>query len=55
MRHYATIDVFSRSVGRRMGKNDAWIAATAAATNSILLTTDADFDHLHSHIQLRRI
>ena len=30
---------------RNMGKNDLWIAATAAATNTTLLTTDSDFDH----------
>jgi predicted nucleic acid-binding protein len=32
---------------RNMGKNDLWIAATAYALNAVLLTTDADFDHLH--------
>lgn len=31
---------------RNMGKNDLWIAATAAVTSSTLLTTDKDFDHL---------
>jgi tRNA(fMet)-specific endonuclease VapC len=30
-----------------MGKNDVWIAATAKATDVVLLTTDKDFDHLH--------
>ena len=31
---------------RPMGKNDLWIAATAHASNAVLLTTDTDFDHL---------
>lgn len=52
---YARIDAFSqgRLVGhtlglssRNMGKNDLWIAATAAVTKATLLTTDRDFDHL---------
>jgi len=30
-----------------MGKNDLWIASLAAMLNLTLLTTDADFDHLH--------
>jgi len=29
-----------------MGKNDLWIAATAAVTGATLLTTDRDFDKL---------
>ncbi len=32
---------------RNMGKNDLWIAATAMATDSTLLTSDKDFDHLN--------
>ena len=31
----------------KMGKNDVWIAATAMATKSKLLTSDQDFEHLH--------
>lgn len=30
-----------------IGKNDLWIAATAQVTNSKLVTTDGDFDHLN--------
>jgi tRNA(fMet)-specific endonuclease VapC len=30
-----------------MGKNDLWIAASAAVTSAVLMTTDKDFDHLH--------
>jgi tRNA(fMet)-specific endonuclease VapC len=44
---YASIDSFSLSVGRKMGKNDLWIAASAAVTGATLMTTDPDFDHLH--------
>ena len=44
---YAVLDAHSESVGRSMGKNDAWIAATAYVTGATLLTTDQDFDHLH--------
>ena len=52
---YAEIDAFSQGnlknkplkmTARNMGKNDLWIAATAAATSSKLLTSDNDFDHL---------
>lgn len=32
---------------RNMGKNDLWIAATAAALGAELLSTDKDFLHLH--------
>ena len=54
---YAEIDAFSqgklpnKSAGfsaRNMGKNDIWIAATAAALNIVLLTTDNDFAHLNN-------
>ena len=48
---YAEIDHFSESQGIKMGKNDAWIAATAKASGATLLTTDPDFDHLNgTHI-----
>jgi predicted nucleic acid-binding protein len=52
---YAEIDAFSQNKikekplgnsARNMGKNDLWIAATSSVTNSKLLTTDRDFDHL---------
>lgn len=46
IRTYAVIDAYCESIGRPMGKNDLWIAATAAALNATLLTTDRDFDHL---------
>ena len=43
---YGEVDSHSRAMGRKMGKNDVWIAATARAAMVTLLTTDADFDHL---------
>jgi len=52
---YAKIDAFSQGkspeirsnfTARNMGKNDLWIAATTYITNSKLLTTDKDFEHL---------
>jgi tRNA(fMet)-specific endonuclease VapC len=50
---YAEIDYYSDQVGKAMGKNDAWIAATAKATGYTLMTTDRDFDHLHpNHLNL---
>lgn len=52
---YAELDTFSRSQGRKMGKNDLWIAASAATNNAILLTTDTDFDHLSpTHLRVWR-
>jgi tRNA(fMet)-specific endonuclease VapC len=43
---YGEIDAYSLNVGRPMGKNDVWIAATARVTGTRLLTMDQDFDHL---------
>jgi tRNA(fMet)-specific endonuclease VapC len=53
LRLYAEIDAFSIAAGRKMGKNDLWIAATTAALSAALpgetwlLTCDQDFYHLH--------
>ena len=44
---YARLDQESRKLGRKMGKNDLWIAAVAAVQGAVILTTDKDFDHLH--------
>ncbi len=52
---YGEIDAYSQNKlptkelgmsARNMGKNDLWIAATAAVTNSILISSDRDFLHL---------
>lgn len=56
---YAEIDSYSQRVNpnfksypfttpRNMGKNDLWIASLAALLGLELVTTDADFDHLHN-------
>jgi tRNA(fMet)-specific endonuclease VapC len=55
---YAEIDAYSKHKDSsreypkgyssiKVGKNDLWIAATAHITNSKLVTTDDDFDHLN--------
>lgn len=55
---YAEIDAFSQCrnpayinypsrTPRNMGKNDLWIASTAALFGLKLVTTDADFNHLN--------
>lgn len=52
---YGEIDSFSQGyhptkklpmTSRNMGKNDLWIAATTASTNTTLITSDSHFDHL---------
>jgi len=56
---YAEIDAYSQRLNpnfndypfdtpRNMGKNDLWIASLAALLGLELITTDADFDHLHN-------
>ena len=53
---YARLDQESRSVGRRMGKNDLWIAAVAAVQSATIVTTDQDFDHLSPNwVKVERI
>lgn len=60
LRAYALIDAWThgRTVNapgsapppkpaRPMGQNDLWIAATAHATDFVLISTDTDFHHLH--------
>ena len=57
VKKYTDIDVYSQGkepskplpngiTARNMGKNDIWIAATAAISYSTLVTTDKDFSHL---------
>ena len=52
---YARLDAYSQGKlkekplgmsARNMGKNDLWIAATAYASRSDLVTLNGDFDHL---------
>lgn len=55
---YTQIDAFSQNQhkslslpkgmgAKNMGKNDIWIAATAAICNAPLVSTDRDFEHLN--------
>lgn len=50
---YSEIDFWCHQNGFKLGKNDLWIAATAAVTNSLLLTIDKDFDPLHDRFLQR--
>ena len=47
---YATIDSYAIRLGRKMGKNDLWIAATARALGAKILTTDRDFDDISPNL-----
>ncbi len=44
---YSAITAHCKRQGHALSDNDRWIAATAAAANATLLTTDKDFDPLH--------
>jgi tRNA(fMet)-specific endonuclease VapC len=47
---------YSFNTPRNMGKNDLWIASTAAILGLELVTTDADFAHLHNvFLEVRQI
>ena len=52
---YAELDDESRKRGRRMGKNDLWIAAVAKVQGAVILTTDQDFDDLAREPSLVRL
>ena len=43
LENYIKISVFCRANGRVLSKNDLWIAVSASATQTRLLTTDKDF------------
>jgi tRNA(fMet)-specific endonuclease VapC len=53
LRMYATIDSYCEGIGQPLGKNDIWIAATAAATGARLVTTDRDYDRLTPRFLMR--
>lgn len=42
--HFADVVAATRAEGRRMGIQDAWIAATALAAGAGVATQDADFE-----------
>lgn len=52
---YAELDAEGRKRGRRMGKNDLWIAAVAKVQGAVILTTDGDFDDLAREPALVRV
>ena len=64
---YVEIDTFSQrsnaafpeynfTTPRNMGKNDLWIASLGSLLGLQLVTTDADFDHLHEiFFEVRKI
>ncbi|MEO3405916.1 type II toxin-antitoxin system VapC family toxin [Mucilaginibacter sp. CAU 1740] len=64
---YSQIDAYSQrrnpgyddypfTTPRNMGKNDLWIASTAALLGLTLVTTDKDFDHLNQvFMEVKRI
>jgi predicted nucleic acid-binding protein len=43
---WAQMRAYLAASGKRVGANDIWIAATAAAYEVPVLTQDGDFDHL---------
>ncbi len=49
---YVDLDVYSIQIGRKMSKNDLWIAATAAVAKATLITGDGDFDHLAERMDI---
>jgi tRNA(fMet)-specific endonuclease VapC len=52
LERFGEFHAWTKSIGRTVGHNDLWIAATAAATGAHLVTTDGDFDPLHpAHIR----
>ncbi len=53
LRAYGEIDTDCQKAGRSMGENDTWIAATAHVSGMTLLTTDKDFDFVHSRFITR--
>ena len=50
IRNYADLYYLCKTTGKPCGENDLWIAATAKATNAVLITCDRDFDPLHGEI-----
>lgn len=48
LEQYAEVDFFLSRSGKPIEQNDMWIAATAIVSGAHLLTTDKDFDPLHS-------
>jgi tRNA(fMet)-specific endonuclease VapC len=50
---YRALDCAARKAGKRMGKNDLWIAAEAHRLDAVLVTSDGDFEPLRAGGHLR--
>jgi len=50
LERYADIRARDKSGGWNLSHNDTWIAATAAVTDALLLTTDRDFGRVDASI-----
>jgi tRNA(fMet)-specific endonuclease VapC len=55
LERFGEFHALTKSLGKTLGHNDLWIAATAAATGAHLITTDHDFDPLHPQAIRRTI
>src|SRR5687767_5247084 len=44
--HYARLKIHCQRHGLALDENDFWIAATAIATNAVLVTRDKDFSRI---------
>lgn len=51
---YGEMMGYSKEKGLSRGQNDHWIAATASVAGARVVTTDKDFDGLHSHLLVQR-
>lgn len=47
LERYGVLGAFLDGRGRPIPQNDLWIAAAAAVSGAVVLTTDTDFDLLH--------
>jgi tRNA(fMet)-specific endonuclease VapC len=55
LERYAELDAWCVKRGWSLGKNDLWIAASAAVTGAMILTVDKDFDALEGVGGVRRL
>ena len=53
VRAYAELAVHQEGIGKKIGENDLWIAATARAVGAVVLTCDTDFLNLDpAHVDI---
>ena len=48
VKSYASLYAQQSAIGKKIGENDLWIAATAVAINGVVLTCDTDFQKMGS-------